>query len=137
MTDNSADKLVLFPKLPFTGSIDWRRATTLYDAVSDTLFIDFYGDSRPAVSVPFNTGPDDFTYARIDVNSREVVGVQLEHYVSRTIHRHPVLALALGLAELVGMTRKQALAIRRQVLPNPDGREGIDVVVDELSHLVA
>jgi len=67
------------PRWPERETVDPERVGFTYDRPSDTLFVDFSGRPRPAVSVPADArfGTVDI-YLRVDPASEEVVGLQIE-----------------------------------------------------------
>ena len=83
--------------------LDQMRLT--YDRPSDTLFVDFYGEARPAANVPLDRGDRDYVFARVDPETDAVVGLQIEHFLSYAVEQHPELIDLLGISTLVGIGR--------------------------------
>ena len=81
-----------------------------YDAPSDTLMVHFSGAPRAATSVLIDD-PFDSVYVRIDPESNEVVGLQIEGFAIDFVYRHPEMAETLLLADLRGITRDEAAEI--------------------------
>lgn len=67
------------PRIPGHGAFDPIAATYSYDRSSDTLMIHFLGGPRPAVCL--DAGPH--LYLRVDPHSKEIVGLQIEHFLGR------------------------------------------------------
>lgn len=90
------------PRWPERGGVDSERVVFTYDRPSDTLFVDFTGTARPAVSVPIDS---DFAevdiYLRVDPISEEVVGLQIEGVVA-AVDRPTWLGDALVVANPAG-----------------------------------
>jgi len=105
----------LHPKWPDLGFVLARNQYTLaYDGVSDTLFIDFYGPGRPAVNVEVERGDHDYLFQRVDVETEEIVGIQIEDFLAYAVHLDPILLDALDIVELNGIDPNQIRAIKRQ-----------------------
>ncbi len=85
-----------------------------YDRDSDTMMVHFFGTPRSAVSISIDD-PDDALYVRLDRTADEVVGLQIEGFLTRFIFRHPDWADTLSTARLRGITREDAVAAAAQV----------------------
>lgn len=73
------------PRWPERETVDPERVGFTYDRPSDTLFVDFLGRPRPAVSVPENVGLGEVdVYLRVEPVSEEVVGLQIEGVLAAT-----------------------------------------------------
>ncbi|MGH2532818.1 MAG: hypothetical protein ACRDJW_11010 [Thermomicrobiales bacterium] len=59
-----------------------------YDPDVDSLFVAF-GQPRPAVNVPLTTGQRDYVYLVVDLDTEEVVGVEVEDVRAWALERHP------------------------------------------------
>ena len=81
-----------------------------YDRASDTTMLHFFGKPRAAVSVPLESR-DDGVFVRIDRETDEVVGLQIEGFVADFILRYPQLAELLEVAKLRGIDPTEASAI--------------------------
>jgi hypothetical protein len=86
-----------------------RDVTFSYDRDSDTMMVHFFGAPRPAVSISIDD-PDDALYVRLDRAADEVVGLQIEGFITRFIFRHPDWADTLSITRLHGITREDAVA---------------------------
>jgi hypothetical protein len=84
-----------------------------YDRDSDTMMVHFFGTPRPAVSISIDD-PEDALYVRLDRAADEVVGLQIEGFITRFIFRHPDWADTLSIARLRGITREGVLAAAAQ-----------------------
>lgn len=83
--------------------------TSEYDRIADTLVVRFSGLDRPTVGVVFG----DYELLRVDPVTEEVVGVELEHFVTAAIYVHPeFLDVLQDIAEL---TPNEVAKIRRRV----------------------
>jgi hypothetical protein len=101
------------PRWPNLTSLQLHEVRLTYDRPSDTLFVDFYGEARPAASVPLDRGERDYLYARVDPQTEAVVGLQIEHFLSYAIEQHPELVDVLDTSTLVGIGRDDLTAISR------------------------
>lgn len=105
----------LHPKWPALDRVLAEHQYTLaYDGVSDTLFFDFYGPGRPAVSVEIERGDHDYLFQRVDVETEEVVGIQIEDFLAYAVVLDPTWLDLLDIAELNGIDRDQIDKIKRQ-----------------------
>jgi hypothetical protein len=68
----------LEPKVPALDSLDPATIGIDYHAAQDTLFVHFSGSSTPAISKYV----DDDTIYRLDPVTEEVVGVEVENFLS-------------------------------------------------------
>jgi hypothetical protein len=113
MTKRNAIPQACKPTWPEPSSLSANHVRFTYDRPMDTLFVDFYGDARPAASVPLERGDRDYLFLRVDPETDAVVGLQIEHFLSYTIFQHPELALALDVASLVDVGRDDVDRITR------------------------
>ena len=104
-----------------------------YDRDSDTMMVHFFGTPRPAVSISIDD-PDDALYVRLDRVADEVVGLQIEGFLTRFIFRHPDWADTLSTALLRGITREDAVAAAAQARHQTPQ---VAVVGHLLEHLIA
>ncbi len=81
-----------------------------YDAPSDTMMVHFSGAPRAATSVLIDD-PFDSVYVRMDQESNEAVGLQIEGFTIDFVYRHPEMAETLLIADLRGISRDEAAAI--------------------------
>ena len=135
VTKGNANAQTFHPKWPARSSLPAQQVRFTYDRPTDTLFVDFYGEARPAASIPLDRGDRDYLFLRIEPTSQAVVGLQIEHFLSYAVARHPELADALDFAALVGIDREGLC----QVTPN-SGRtktENASVVVEKILRLAA
>ena len=77
------------PRWPDITSLPVEQVRFTYDRPTDTLFVDFYGEARPAASVPLDRRDRDYVYIRVDRETDAVVGLQIEHFLSYAIEQHP------------------------------------------------
>ena len=122
------------PRWPDLTSVPSDQVRLTYDRPTDTLFVDFYGEARAAASVPLDRGDRDYLYVRVDPETDEVVGLQIEHFLSYAIEQHPELGSALDAMTLAGIGRDELDA-------NTGGRSGtpratnIATLMEALAHL--
>jgi hypothetical protein len=118
------------PKWPKPHSLDFKQVVTLYDHLSDTLIVHFYGLGRPAVSVPMENQPTDQAFLLVDARTEEVVGIQIEEFLSEVVHQEPRF---LQLAELAGVDRTELDAIRNGISQEDRKRAAVAPVFDLLA----
>jgi len=92
------------PRLPDRDKVDPRAITVEYEQTSDTLFVHFYGRSRSAISILM----DDDIYFRVDPVTEDVVGVQVEYYLSHAVREHPELLIFAEFANIPASLIEQA-----------------------------
>jgi uncharacterized protein YuzE len=73
------------PKVPRLEDIAEDHVRVAYDRRSDTLWVSLTGDPRPA----YNVYADDDTMFRIDPDTNEVVGLEIEHFLHRALSLSP------------------------------------------------
>jgi hypothetical protein len=96
--------------------IDPSTVVFSYDFDSDTLMIHLAGRGRPGVSLPVAQG----WMLRLDRETDELIGVQIEGVLARAARAHPKLLGVLDLAELRGITPDEIDRVRREVAaPSP------------------
>lgn len=103
MTAGELDFHSSAPKWPPIRALPLEQVRFAYDRPSNTLFVDFYGEARPAASIPLDLGDRDYLYLRVDVQSKEVVGLQIESFLTYALRLHPELVDVLGIATLEGI----------------------------------
>lgn len=102
-----------------------------YDRPADTLFVDFYGEARPASSEPLDTGDRDYIFVRVDPLTDEVVGVQIEDFLAYAVKVNPNFVEPLTIAAMRGMTEQEAEDLRQWArVQMGEGAEGYDLVRD-------
>lgn len=101
------------PRWPDLEDLPKGKLRFVYDRLSDTLFVDFYGEARPASSEPLDEGDRDYLFVRVDPHTDEVVGLQIETFRAYALKRHPYLVEALDIADLQGFSDIEAADIRR------------------------
>jgi hypothetical protein len=134
VTKRNANTQTFDPNWPQALSADRVRFT--YDRPTDTLFVDFYGEALPAASIPLDRGDRDYLFLRIEPETAVVVGLQVEHFLSYAVHRHPELVAALNFATLVGIDRNEL----RQITPfepAPTTEEDATALVEDIFRLSA
>ena len=92
------------------------QVRSTYDRVSDTLFVNFYGEARPASSEPVDLGGRDYVFVRVDPLTGEVVGLQIESFLAYAVKQHPDWIEALAISDLHGFNDIEAVSLRRRAL---------------------
>ncbi len=93
-----------------TGPLDAERLVFAYNALADTLLVHLTGEARPAVTVEMGHA----VQARVDPETGELVGFQIDAYLTRAVHELPPL---LELAPLVGSDEATIATIRARIDP--------------------
>ena len=97
---------------PKLDQLDARSVDVSYDAPSDTLLVHLFGREAPSVAVY----DGDYWFWLVNPDTEEVVGVQVEEFLSSAVVDHPYLVQALEFAELRGLTMDNVQTIRHQTL---------------------
>jgi hypothetical protein len=105
--------------------VDPSKVIFSYDHDSDTLMIHLAGRGRPGVSLPVAQG----WMVRLDRETDEVIGVQIEGVLARAARTYPTLLGVLDLAELRGITLDEIDLVRREVAA-PSPRDALRWVLD-------
>lgn len=108
-----------------------------YDRWSDTLFVEFYGEGRPAVSVPTALGDRDFFYLRVDPETEEIVGVQIEAFLGYAVRFDPTLWKGIPVAKLDGLTEIEAAELRRRARATVHGQADAESFDAGIARLIA
>ncbi len=95
------------PQPPRLASLDLRQWYFNYDRRSDTLMVYFEGRPRPAISVVV----DDHLSYRVDADTEEVVGFQIDDFLHEVVEQHPSF---LTVAEAAGVDAATIAAIRER-----------------------
>lgn len=103
----------IHPKMPAYGDLDWRTFRLDYDRLSDTLYLDFYGEPRAAISYPVT----DHVLYSVDPETEAVVGYQIDGFLAHVVYTTPVF---LDLAEQIGLSPDEVARIRAGI--DPDDR---------------
>lgn len=105
------DDTTMTPNIPDVAALDLTRAEFCYDHEADTLIVHLYGRDREAEIVP----GDGWVDLRVDPETYDLVGLQIEGYLSDAIYEAPRL---IGLAMFAGIssTEIETLQKRRAVL---------------------
>ncbi len=113
MSEPAPDLMTLIPAFPDPITVDWKHAWIVYDRVSDQLLVYFGGVAREAVSIAIDTGDRDYFFARVDPNTGETVGLQIDGLLVYGIVQNPDLVAFLALAELRGYDDMAAANLHR------------------------
>lgn len=108
-----------------------------YDRESDTLFVDFYGEPRPASSEPVDIGDRDYLYFGVDPLTDEVVGVQVETFLSYAVERHPDFIEALIIADIKGYDDFAARELRQWAKAHTRQQTGAQGLINTMGRLGA
>lgn len=109
--------LTLTPRFPELEELDPEQVGLTYDRKSDTLSMYFYGPGRPAISIEARTvrpGVDEHIYYRVDLDTEQVIGTQIEAFLRVVVRRYPSL---IDLLEFAGMKPGEIQKIREQIAP--------------------
>lgn len=136
MTNRNATPHAFNPAWPEPSSLAANQVRFTYDRPSDTLFVDFYGDARPAASIPLERGDRDYFFLRVDPETEAVVGLQIEHFLSYAVVQLPDLARALDVASLVDVRRNDDNRVTR-LRPRHTSIENAVTVIEDLRRLSA
>ena len=118
VTDHEPDIMAFKPKWPDLADVQREgRFRFIYNALSDTMFIPFYDPIEPAASVPVNQGEMDYVFLRVNMETQEVIGFQVEHFLSYAVGQMTDLINALELADLHGITRDEVAETKRRGQP--------------------
>jgi hypothetical protein len=126
LTNRHPDVQLFRPRWPDVASLTPDRVRLTYDRPTDTLYVDFSGEAMAAGSVPLDRGDRDYLFLRVAPETEEVVGLQIEHFLSYAILQHPELIDAVDAASLVGIDREEVDQIiqiqpkRRKSKDQPD-----------------
>ena len=91
---------------------DPEKAVISYDYDSDELMIRFGGSNQPGVGRLLGDG----WLLRVDRETDEPIGVQIEGFLARTAPRHPHLLSLLDLSDLRGITVEELAIERRRIV---------------------
>ena len=106
---------------------DPEKAIISYDYDSDELMIRFGGSNRPGVGRLLGEG----WLLRLDRETDEPIGLQIEGFLARTAPRHPHLLSLLDLADLRGITI-EALALERRRIVSEDRDRVIQEAIEAI-----
>ena len=96
------------PKLPDLASVNWRDAEIDYDREADTFTLYIFGRQRPSA---LHHGTD-LVDMLVDPTTEEVVGFQIDGYLTHAVYRQPNL---LEHADLAGIPIEEIEQIRRRI----------------------
>ncbi len=108
----------LRPKMPKLSNLDLTKSRFDFDRLSDTLYWDFYGEPRPAISYPRT----DHVLYSVDPETEEVVGFQLDGFLARVVYEVPIF---LELADVIGLTPEEVDEIRSKLDPETRARSAM------------
>lgn len=121
------------PKWPRLDDVDLGQVAMSYDRDSDMLLVHFGARGRAGVVDYIG----DYLALLTDVESQDVVGVQIEDFLSTAVLDDPSLLNLLDLAELRGITREQVSALRAAQPLDSRKRAAVAVVLGELARKTA
>jgi hypothetical protein len=104
-----------------------------YDRYSDELLVYFSADAAKRPSVSSLLAPS--VWLRVDRETGQGVGVQIEHFLALVAPQHPGLMVFLDLAELRGITVEEAAKLRHQ-FAKEHPNEAIYEAFDLFRHLI-
>jgi hypothetical protein len=118
------------PKPPRLASVDLHQWQFNYDPRSDTLMVSFTGHPRPAISVVV----DDHLFYRVDADTEEVVGYQIEDFLGEVVYEHPSM---LTVAEAAKIDADTIAAIRERFTSEQQRLAAAESLVGHLAPLGA
>lgn len=130
MTKRNAMTQASKPARPEPSSWSANQSRFTYDRPTDTLFVDLFADARPAASVPLERGDRDFLFLRVDPETGEIVGFQIEHFLSYAVIHHPELARALDVASLIDVEPDDVERITRIRSGRPTPGDAATLIAD-------
>ncbi len=98
-------------KFTVAESVDIESGSLIYDARSDTLVFSFTGDDRPTVGISMSS-MSGYWMARVDPETDEVVGMEIEHFAKAAVYERPEL---FAIVESVGVPQREVKRIRRRL----------------------
>jgi hypothetical protein len=123
------------PRWPDLSALSPDRVDITYDGPSDTLFVDFFGGARQAASFALDLDEIDYFYLRVDVETEEVVGLQIEHFLGYAVAQHPWLTRAFDIATLEDATALDIPSAGRDEVANGSRRDARMELVGNLVRL--
>lgn len=121
----SKEIVKITPKPPKAEDFERMNPALRYNRVSDTLMIYLYGAPEAAISVDAG---DDYTYLRVHPESHEIVGLQIEHFLSELVHEVPQ---TLVFAELAGISQDEINTLREQMTPEKRSRAAVGYWIEQ------
>lgn len=105
------------PRWPDSAIVDLvQHARLSYDRRSDTLSVWFSASPPDSVSVQQH----DYNFLLVDMESHEIVGLEIEKFLLRAVRDCPSLITALDVAELRGITPDGVQAEKAKLPPFTD-----------------
>lgn len=123
----------LNPRWPTLDSIDVTRIDVGYDRDSDILLARF--DDRALNAAVHYVG--DYLALLVDLETEEVVGLQVEDFLARAVGEDPGLPTLLDLADLRGITRDEVAMLHASQTPDARKRAAVAVLLGDLARLTA
>lgn len=126
MAMNEPEVFEYSPKMPDPQSFDSSEMVVRYNRATDTLIVHLYGTGRPAVSVL----QGDYLYVRVDPETNDVIGFQIENYLHEAVLDEPRL---LAVAQLVGITDEEIAEVRSRIDPIKLRESTLELLLSELA----
>ena len=104
-----------------------------YDRDSDILLVHFTPGPQPSTAIQIDDPTDD-VYVLLNRGTDQVVGLQIDGFLTEFILRHPDLADILAVAHLSGITREEAIAVAERARQQDPQ---VAAVARFLEHLIA
>ncbi len=117
----------LKPKYPRFADLDYEKFALDLDRLSDTLYWDFYVGSPSAVSYLVS----DHILLSVDPVTEEVVGLQLDAFLTSVIHGIPEL---LELADQIGLTPGEVEEARARISPGERRQAVLRSILNSIVH---
>jgi uncharacterized protein YuzE len=75
------------PRIPDLDDISEDQIRVNYNRLADSLWMSFTGEPRPA----YNAYVDDDTMFLIDLETNDVVGIEIEHFLARALRPRDIV----------------------------------------------
>ncbi len=122
MATGEDDLLQLTPKMPTLEELSAAEEVSVdYDRDADTLMVHWRDPARPAVSVSVHP----HVYLRVDPETEEVLGAQIEDFLSRVVYDEPAF---LPLLPSIGIPQRDIERIRQKIAATTDKRAVAELI---------
>jgi hypothetical protein len=122
--------LEIVPRLPATDELDSKDLLVRYDDDADILHVHFFGRPLPAVNIDIT----EYLDLRVDIETHQVVGLQIDGYLHYAVHQNSAL---LTLAELAGIEPAAIDEARRAISIDRKRTAALRTVLSDLQLAIA
>lgn len=126
----------IHPRWPEFGPEHYRSFDVSYWADIDALIARFDRRIRPTVSVPVDRGDRDVAFLLVDAATEDVVGIQIEDFLSIAVPNAPEIVDILFYAELHGLALERVGQLHVAMRPGVDPVKA-EAVIETLVKLAA